>query len=50
MREQIGQDVVAVLIPCAGGGLRVAADYHFECGIWRIAGEIFVGIDVDSAG
>jgi hypothetical protein len=52
MREQVGKHVVAVLVPCAGGRARIViiAEHDLERRVRRIAGEIFVGIDVESAG
>jgi hypothetical protein len=50
MRQQIGKNVVAMLVPRAGGRLGVAADDNFELRIRRVRGEIFVGINVTSAG
>src|ERR1700751_1550249 len=38
---------MSVLIPCAGGGARVASKNNFEGRIGRIAGEILVGENVE---
>src|SRR5271156_5172774 len=52
MREQIGEHVVAVLIPRAGGGTRIVliAEHNLERRVRRIAREIFVRIYVDLGG
>src|SRR5690349_13565005 len=47
MRENVGQNIVTVLVPCACGRTRVAAENYLELWKWRIAGEIFVGEDVE---
>ena len=46
MGLQIGENVVAVLVPSCGGWARVAAYYYFEFWIWWVRGEILVGIHV----
>ena len=46
VREQVGEEVVAFVIPGASWWLCVSAGDHFEFRIWRIAGEILVGINV----
>ena len=52
MREQIGEHVVAVLVPGPGGraSIILVAEHDLERRVRRIAGEIFVGIDVDVGG
>src|SRR5208282_1422690 len=52
MREQVGKHVVLVLVPRAGGRTRIIliTEHHLERRVGRIAGEIFVGIDVDLPG
>ena len=50
MRQQIGKDVVPVLIVRRGWRTRVAAGHYFEIWIWRIAGKIFVRINVNVRG
>src|SRR5579863_7253044 len=45
--EQIWQNVVPVLVPCASRRLGVAANNHLELGIRRVRSEIFVRIHVD---
>ncbi len=48
MSQQIGQHVVTVLIMRRGRRTRHRwLNYDFERRIWRIAGEIFVGINLD---
>ena len=47
MRQQIREHVVAVLIVRRCGRARVPAGDHFEWRIRRIAGEVFVGINVE---
>ena len=47
VRQQIGQDVVAVIVPRSRGRTGIAAVDNLEWRIRRVAGEIFVGINVD---
>jgi hypothetical protein len=47
MREQIWEDIMAVLVPRPRGRTRTPAKYNLKRWIRRIAGEIFVGIDVN---
>ena len=47
MRQQIRQHVVAMIVPGASWRTRVAREHYFERRIRRIAGEVFVGIDLD---
>ena len=46
VRQQILQDVVAVLIECSCGRLGIATNYDFEFRIWRVRGKVFVRIDI----
>src|ERR1022692_1410568 len=46
MRQQVGQHVVAVLIPGARGRTRIAAHHDFEFRIRRVRGEVLVRINV----
>src|SRR5256885_13032935 len=50
MGEKIGQQVVALVVPRAAWGLGTGAGYDSEIRIRRIAGEIFVWIDVSVCG
>src|SRR5207248_4263633 len=50
MRKNVGQNVMPVLVPCASGRARIAAENDFEFGKRRIAGEIFVGEYIESSG
>src|SRR5216117_1038008 len=50
MGLQIREKISAVVVPRAGRGTRVAAGYDFERRVRRIAGEIFVRIDLVVAG
>ena len=49
MREQIGQHIVSMLVPCAGWRTRIfaLAHHHFEFWIRRIRREIFVRIHIE---
>ena len=49
VRQQVRQHVAAMVIPCAGRRTRILAGDYLERGIGRIAGEIFVGIDIEIA-
>src|SRR5258706_4264783 len=50
MRQQIGQHVVAVLIPRARRRTRIAANHHLEFRIRRVRCEIFIGINIEIGG
>src|ERR1017187_7774221 len=50
MREQIGENVVAVLIPRPGRRTRIAAEHNLERRIRWVAGEIFIRINVEIGG
>ena len=50
VRQQIGQHVVPVFITRGGWRTSIATGYHFEIWIRRIAGKIFVGINVKVRG
>src|SRR5438552_7698297 len=50
MSLQIREKIMPVVIPGTGRWTRVAAGYDFEGGVRRIAGEIFVGINLIVAG
>src|ERR1700688_4804552 len=41
-----------MLVPCTGGRTRIftIADHTFEWRVWRIAGEIFIGININIGG
>ncbi len=47
MRQQIREHIVAVLVPRCRRRARIPADHNFERWIRRIAGEIFVGINLE---
>src|SRR5215469_18587951 len=50
MRQQIGEHVVAVLVPCPTRRTRVPTEHDFERRVRRIAREIFIGINLDVRG
>ena len=52
MRQQIGQHIVAVLVPRSRGRMRVfaLAHHHLELRIRRVRGEILVGINFEIRG
>src|ERR1022692_3183968 len=50
MRQQIRKHVVAMLVPSTGGRTRGAAEHNLERRVRRIAGEIFIGINVKVGG
>src|SRR5258708_31263068 len=50
VRQQIGKNIVAVLVPRANRRLGVVAHDPLEWRIWRIRGEVFIGINVDTGG
>ena len=43
--EQKVEDIIAMIVPCARQRTRVPAGNDFEFRKWRIAGEIFIGIN-----
>ena len=48
--EQVGQNIVSVLVPGSSRRTRSPAEDHLEPRIRRVAGEKFVGIDVEIGG
>ena len=50
VRKQVGQQVVAMIVPNTGWRLGTLADHYFEGWIWRVRREVFVGIDIDVRG
>ena len=48
MRQQVGQNIVTMLVPRARRRTGIAAVDNFERRIRRVAGEIFVGENIDS--
>src|SRR5580692_1287978 len=47
MRQQVRKNIVAVLVVCRGWRTRIPADHNFKRRIRRVAGEVFVGINVE---